>query len=315
MAGPVGKATNADSHTQSSMQAAARLLSRQFLLGVITKESLGDLNQLSLLILSNVNMMDQEECEAIRQWVHAGGALLATGSTSLIDKQGTQQADFMLGDVLGVSLVKADWSHHHHYIAPTSAGIGLFPDFDVDHPAFCDGQGFEVRARPGATILATTTEPWPRTDNSRFSSIHSDPPWQATQNPEVVFHRFGEGSVIYCNSLIELLPALDPTFLRLVQKLQPQRQLEATAPSCVEATMFWQPKRRRYLLNLVNFQDDLPNLPVDGIEICVRSPRSIGSLKRLPEGTIIPHEVRGDQIVFRPPELETLQMFALEVKS
>ena len=58
--------------------------------GVLTKKSLAKLSQMKLLILSGVNMMDEEEVAAIRDWVRAGGTLLASGPTSLVDK--TRQA-------------------------------------------------------------------------------------------------------------------------------------------------------------------------------------------------------------------------------
>ena len=32
-------------------------------------------------------------------------------------------------------------------------------------------------------------------------------------------------------------------------------------------TVFHQPDRHRYLLSLVNFQKDLPNIPVEGIDV------------------------------------------------
>ncbi len=309
----ISRVSSADSHTTSSMQAAARLLSRQFLLGVLTEESLTDLADLRVLILSNVHMMDTAECETIRQWVRGGGKILATGTTSLVTKDGVQRSDFELADVFGVSLVKADWSARHHYLAPTAAGANLFPEFDATHPAFADQTGFEVRPHEGATVLATTTHPWPREDRSRFSSIHSDPPWQATTKPEIVAHRFGKGGAIYCGTPLENLATLDETFVRLVRRLESQYRLEATAPACVEITLFWQSDRRRYTVSVLNFQDELPNLPVEGIEIRLRLPQAVKAIWLLPDASPVTYQSHEDQIVFRVPRLETLHMFAIEV--
>src|SRR5205823_3972443 len=133
-----------------------------------------------ILILANVNMMDSEEVEAIRRWVRAGGGFFASGWTSLVDKRGRLQKDFMLADLFGVTLSKANWQPWPHYVAPTAAGQSYFGDFSSKYPAFTKGIGMEVAAHPGAQVLAVTTLPWPAPDPSKFSSIHSNPPWQST---------------------------------------------------------------------------------------------------------------------------------------
>jgi hypothetical protein len=310
---PVSNPDTSDAHTQSAMQAASRLISRQLPLGVITKESLGDLAELKVLVLSNVNMMDREECDAIRQWVRAGGKLLATGGSSLVDKSGRRQDDFMLADVFGVSVVNADWSPRNHYIVPTAQGQSLFAEYDHKYPAFCEGYGFEVQPHDATQILATTAVPWPRHDPSRFSSIHSDPPWQWTDRPEIVRHAFGKGTAIYCSSLIENLKLLGETFVGLVRDLENRFHFEATAPPCVEVTMFLQADRQRYLLSILNFQDQLPNLPIDDIEVRLRLPENVSRIGHLPDNTPVPFSRRDDQIVFRPPRLETLQLLSVEI--
>ena len=301
-----------DSHTVSTMQAASHLIARQLPIGVVTKDSLTDLANLKVLVLSNVNMMDEQECETIRQWVRGGGKLLATGGTSLVDKTGHQHEDFMLADVFGVSVKKADWSPRNHYIAPTAAGQPLFAEFDPRYPAFCDGIGFVVEAHDDVQILATTTLPWPAPDPSRFSSVHSDPPWVPTPQPEIIRHNFGSGSAIYCSSLIENLPTLKETFIGLIRALEPKYRFEAVAPSCVEVTLFHQPERQRYRLSLVNFQDSLPNIPVDGVQVMLRLPEQVQRIVHLPAGNEVRKSEQDGQLVFEVPRFETLSMFAIE---
>ena len=194
-----------DTHTQASMQVASRLIRAHIPFGVITKKKLDQLDQFKVLILSNVHMMDAQECETIRQWVRRGGKLVATGGSSLVTKQGKKLDDFMLADVYGVRLVKADWTERVHYLIPTEAGAELLPDYNAEYPAYCAGLGFDIAVRGEATVLAVRGMPWPRTQADRFSSIHSDPPWVTTDQPELVEHRFGEGVSIYSASLIELL--------------------------------------------------------------------------------------------------------------
>ncbi len=309
----VGGPDTTDAHTDSTMQAAAHLMGVQLPVGVITKESLADLKDLKVLVMSNVNMMDREECDAIRSWVKEGGKLLATGGTSLVDKDGQQHSDFMLSDVFGVSVRNADWSPRHHYVSPTDAGEHFFAGFDRTYPVYCEDYGFQVTPHANAEILATTTLPWPAPDPSRFSSIHSDPPWRPTNNPEIVSHRFGKGLAIYCSSPVENLPTMADAFVRLVRYLEDEYRFEASAPACVEVTLFHQPERSRYRLSLVNFQDDLPNIPVEGIEITLRLDEVVQRIVEIPTGKVIPHLPRGGHICFQVPRLTTLGMYAVEV--
>ena len=65
--------------------------------------------------------------------MRGGGTLLASGGTSLVNKQGQMQKDFMLADVFGVVIVKADWHDREHYIAPTAAGAELFGNFSAEY--------------------------------------------------------------------------------------------------------------------------------------------------------------------------------------
>jgi hypothetical protein len=57
---------------------------------------------ISLLILPNIASMSETQAEALTQHVSRGGALIATGETSLYDERGVRRNDFALADVLGV---------------------------------------------------------------------------------------------------------------------------------------------------------------------------------------------------------------------
>ncbi|REK18160.1 MAG: hypothetical protein DWQ37_04515 [Planctomycetota bacterium] len=310
---PVAQPDLSDAHTTSSMQVARRLIEAHLPFRVITRESLADLDEVRLLILSNVNMMDENEVACIRQWVKAGGSLLATGGTSLVDTQGKRRSDFMLADVFGASIAEPNWQSWQHYVAPTTDGAQLFHDFSAKYPPFVDGPGMHVRALPGAQVLATTTLPWPASDDTRFSSIHSDPPWKATDRPEILSNRYGSGRAVYSSSLIENVAGMEDVFISLVRLLVKQFRFRADAPGAVEMTVFSQPDRHRYLLSLVNFQKDLPNIPVDGITIQMQLGReALRRIVRLPDGDAVDYSEQEGTVSFPAGRVETLAMFAVE---
>jgi hypothetical protein len=319
---PASDPDRTNAHLESCMEATRCLIGSHLPFGVVTRGSLARLPDYRVLILSGVNVMHKEEVHAIREWVRAGGALYASGGTSLVDERGRLQPDFMLADVLGVSLVEADWTEHEHYIAPTALGQPFFGTCSARYPAYTTSYAMRVQAHPDAQVLATTTLPWPAPDPSRFASIHSNPPWKATDRPEVVFHRFGEGQALYCSSLVEKTPSLRRAFVRLLRLLgdiegatgSATFRFEADAPEAVEVTLFEQPDRGRYLLSLVNFQRELPNIPVDGIQVRLRlGDRQVKRIVQLPSGRAIDHRVQGDAVVLTVPRLETLAMLTVEV--
>jgi hypothetical protein len=297
------------------MQAARRLIAGHLPFGVVTKRSLDKLDRIKTLVLSNVHHMDATEVTAIRDWVDRGGTLYASGATSLVNTEGQRQDDFMLADVFGVSLVEADWTDHDHYVDPTDAGRNDLAEWNATYPAFVRGLGMEVRAHADGTVLATTTLPWPAPNRREFSSIHSNPPWQATERPEIVLHRFGQGRVLYSASLIEEVEGLKDSFLRLLRRLNDRFAFEIDTHPAVEATLFHQPSRSRYLLSLVNFQKDLPNLPVDDIRVTLRLPASVRRIKLLPQGQTLPHHCAGDAVTFTVPRVTSLAMVAIETEA
>ena len=313
---PAG-ADASDTHTPAAMDAARHLMAAHLPLDVITKKDLapaGKLERLKVLVLPNVNVMDDEEAEALRAWVQQGGALYASGITSGVDTRGRRRDDFILADVFGATLKTSDWTPRVHYLAPTEAGQKFFPDHDRTYPPMSRGFFMDVAARPGAEVLATLTLPWPPNERGDFSSIHSNPPWQETDRPVLIATRFGEGRAIYSASLLESVSGLESTFVSLIRSMFSAWRVEATAPAAVEVTTFHQPSRNRYTVSLINFQKELPNVPVEGAEVRLRlADVRVRSVTLLPKDEPVPHRTEDDVTSFVAPRLETLAMFAVNV--
>lgn len=305
---------SADVHTGTAMQAARWLIAEHLPVGVVTKKSLLEkLPATRVLVLPNVQVMDEDEASAIRAWVEAGGHLYASGACGLIEPRGALRDHFPLSDVLGVTLSEANWSDREHYVAPTEAGRTLLAGWDATYPAFVKGPTLDVMLRPGATVLATRTLPWPAREPRSFSSIHSDPPWQSTDRPEVVVNAFGRGRAIYAASCLESVEGLAPAFIQLIRHLEKQFTYEVLAHPVIEATLFHQPDRSRYLMNLVNFQKDLPNLPVENLQVTLRLPQAVRAILRVPDAQALPHTTDGRLVRFTVPRVETFAMFAIQI--
>jgi hypothetical protein len=99
----------------------------------------------------------------------------------------------------------------------------------------------------------------------------------------------------------------------LLRLLHGQYSFEAVAPEAVEVTVFRQEDRKRLLVSVLNFQQELPNIPVDGIRIRVRlDNKKPTRLLILPKEQKVAFEVRNNYAEFTLPRLETFQMLALD---
>lgn len=150
-----------------------------------------DGRRLSVLILPNVAMMSESQCLAVRQFVERGGNLIATGQTSLYNREGQPYPDFVLADLFGAHIasdrphsIEADREQAsetvHSYLRLTPelrAGVygpklGTEPPVaGKRHPAL---KGFKetdilpfggrlggIQAGTGAQVLATFIPPFP----------------------------------------------------------------------------------------------------------------------------------------------------------
>jgi len=307
--GPSGRTP----HVDAAFSAARSLIDNHIPWGVVTQRNLGDLSRYQLLVLPNVLMMSEEEADAIREYVRGGGSLYASRYTSLITKDGRRLLDFLLADVLGVSC-RGETKEGFTYIAPVEGWEHLLPEYTTEHPAGLYGPQFLVEPQPGATVLGRIVLPYTDpADPTRFASIHNNPPGVPTDHPAIVLNHFGQGKAIYAAGDLEAADPHRGIFISLVHLLAGPFAFEADAPKCVEVTLFDQPDRRRYLISLVNFQRELPNIPVQDIRVRVRlNGKRPRHLRVLPAGTELGYELAGEYAQFTVPRVDTLAMVALD---
>jgi hypothetical protein len=80
------------------------LLEGRFLFDFVHEDRMDaeQLSRYSALILSNVALLSDTQCNQLRAFVKAGGSLLATFETSLYDEKNQLREDFALADVFGI---------------------------------------------------------------------------------------------------------------------------------------------------------------------------------------------------------------------
>jgi beta-galactosidase GanA len=317
-----GKSTEASDladkfpHVDAMVNACSALIKNHIPFGVVTRRNLKRLARHRILVLPYILMMDKDEVEAIKNYVADGGNLYVSKGASLINEGGYKQPDFMLADVLGVRY-KGETKEKFTYVSPEPGYDNLMPEFSKKYPLGVEESQMIVSADPGTLILAKVVLPYSDpADIKHFSAIHSNPAGIETDYPSLTMQKYGKGQVIYSASSLEGASHAKTVFINILKLFQVPFSFEADAPAPVEVTLFDQADQKRLIINLLNFQKELPNISVAGVKIRVRLPeKTPGRLLRLPEGSEVAYSYRDDLVEWEVPYLDTYIMFSLEYSS
>ena len=309
---PIGE-VSAGAPVRGLLQIAKTLIHHNISYDVATRKDLGRLGDYQALILPDAFMLDKKETEAIRRFVSDGGSLYASKHSSAILGEG----EFLLSDVFGVSL-QGETAENETYMSP-APGFGELQPFTQDHPMTINDTQTLVRLIPGAEVLATLTLPFtPPNDAYDYSSAISNPPGRPTVNPALVRNRFGKGICIYSAGTLEFMPhdAHGCIFAGLIRSmLDKEACFETDAPRPVEITVYDDPHARRLLVFALNFQKELPNIPVYGMKIGVNlHGKEFISLVKLPGNAVQQCDVSTWRVSFTVDRLDTFAMYAVNYR-
>ena len=283
------------------MLGTSLILTRAHRLFKVVRHAEGDLGQLRALIMNNVQFMTEAECDKVREFVRAGGVLLATGLTSLRRLDGSSSGDFALADVFGVSYLGRRSQRIHYLALPGEQNL-----------VSCDQPGALVRLA-GAQPLGELVEPYFDPDDARqYASIHSNPPGRPTGSPGLSHHSYGLGRCIYLASpLLALQQDAQQAFAAelLQEYIAPGLLAGTNAPGVVEITLLRSTTANACLVGLVNYQKELPNVTVQDLWVNLRLKKGVPRHCRLvSNGQELPFGMDGEEIYLKLPALETIEM-------
>ena len=307
--------TPPSAHRNATVNLARTLNQYHIPYGVVTRKDLDRLSDYQVLVLANVVMLADDEMAALRQYVQNGGALWVSKNTSILSIDGVRQENFLLSDLLGVTY-QGEVIESTTYVAPIENYAQLFTPFDKDYPLTLYDNPLIVKVEEACQVLATVTLPYTAPTDEKFASMLTNPPGKPTNYPALVLHPYGKGKVLYSSGVIEIWNYDTQTQIvaRLIQSLASRSWcVETDAPKAVDITLFHQPERNRYVLNLLNYQCELPNLPVYNIQLKVRMDgRHPCKVRVLPEGDVLEYQSADDQVIFVLPKLVNFCMIAIE---
>ncbi|OHB81285.1 MAG: hypothetical protein A2V98_02455 [Planctomycetes bacterium RBG_16_64_12] len=311
-------AVDACPHRTTTVGAARVLQEAHIPFGVVTNVNLDQLSRYRAVILPWVVEMTAAQGEVFRKFVADGGALYASGPSS-VERLMAPTPRFLLEDVLGVRITGVK-NHSIFYLTPEDPALkkAVWPQDHVSH------RGTQVQAGvlPGVDVLARITMPFVdpglgRNIGSRFAAIHSNPPaLEPGSEAAIVQHRFGKGQAVWVACGMEGSEewADRQLVLSLVRRILPgPYRFEVDTHPAVEMTLFHQPERKRLLAGLLNLQRQLPQVPVPAtVRVQPLPEQPVRRVVRLLQQTSVPFTAAEPYVEFRVEPFDTLAMFALD---
>ncbi len=267
---------------------------------IITSDT-PSLAEFRTIIINNAIVLSDDLVTELRAFVTKGGVLIATGMTSYYNLAGETSGDFALADVFGVS-----------YAGRKSARV-TYLTLSQDELISCDQAAPLVRATSARSLAKVAQPLFPPDDDIRYASIHSNPPGPPTEYDGLTLNRFGKGLCVYLYSPLMAAPhhAQQAFAQDLLRKyLASDLDVTCTAPSCVELTVLKATTPNCYLLCFVNYQHELPNIPVYHLKITVRVPDGFvpTSCRTVSNGETMQYHVEGGRLTVELPSLNTIEM-------
>ena len=258
---------------------------------------------LKAIIVNNAQFMAADEVERLREFVENGGTLIATGMTSYRDLSGQTSGDFALKDVFGVSF-SGTRSMRVNYLA-MEGGEHILSDYPAPL----------VKATSAKTLAKVAQPLFDPDDDDHYASIHSNPPGPAGEYDGLTVNQFGKGTCVYLySSLLSLQQDAQQSFGEgLFRKHTPSGLvLSSNAPRCVEITVL-KGEEGGFLVCFVNYQDELPNVPVRDVKAAVRLPDGFvpGRCRRVSDNAEMDPWVEDGNVIIELPQLDTVEMIEL----
>lgn len=212
-----------------------------------------------VLIVNNCGYLSAQEVDAMREFVRAGGTLIATGLTSLFNLDGVSSGNFALSDVFGVRYTGGKTDRYNYLVTAEEL-------ISNDRPAAC------VMPTTARVISGLAATDFPYNDPIRYASIHSNPPGNTLAYAGITVNPFGNGTCVYiASSFLRQRQHSQQNFAeRLLCEYLPERELTITGlPASTEATLLRSSTERALLVGLVDYPEEIPG-PVVREQIGIR---------------------------------------------
>lgn len=175
------------------------LLEGRFLFDFIHEDDLNaeSLKKYRALLLPNIALLSDVQCQNLRDYVNRGGSLLASFETSMYTERNIRRADFGLADILGA---------HCAGVPATTNGNGFMARIERKHEIldgfvntdWIPGAQYLLPVTSIANPVLTVVPPYPA-----YPPELSYPPIPTTNQPAVIVREHNASRLVYFPSDIE----------------------------------------------------------------------------------------------------------------
>jgi hypothetical protein len=289
----------------------------------------GSLRNLRVLVLPNIAALSDAQCAQLREFVRAGGGLVATFETSLYDEWGVRRKDFGLGALFGARYAGENEGPMRNSYLRLERGSGT----DRIHPLLAGMEGMEriingvnrVKVEPGGGFLKPPLTLVPSYPDLPMEKVYPRQP--RTDIPGVFAREFEKGRVVYFpwdidRTFWEILAAEHGLLLRnaVDWAAAEQRPVEVEGPGLFDVTVWRQ--ERSITVHLVNLTNPMAMkgpyrefIPVGPIRVKFRllagkRPRKV---QLLVSGTAARSRVKNGQVDLTIPSITSHEVVAVDL--
>jgi hypothetical protein len=238
-----------------------------------------------MVVPSQYTLLDAE-LAALKTFVEAGGSLLVTGASGVVDAQGCRLPDFAHAGLTGVHDL-GETTEDLVYLRPMPGAEELLAGYNDQYPLACGGHGRLVRCDPDVRVLARLTLPHSHSQEiHRFGSAISNPPGISTEYPAITERTVGRGRVMYVAVDLEQSPfaAQRHVLVTLLRALMNRPVLiETDGPDWLEWLVYRDDPGRRYLVYGLNMMTETHDVVARRVTLSIRLPDRPGRLTNVTE--------------------------------
>ncbi len=283
------------------MMGLSELLTKLHVPYKVITEREKDLSSYEVIFLCQGDYLTVEEYERLRGFVRDGGTLFVTGFSALHDTRGVSTGDFALADVLGV-----------HFTGDVSPEI----TYTSEELVLANGKVPLVAVAEGTDVRALLTFPdFPVGDWDNYASIHSNPPGSKPSSfPAITLHEFGKGRCYWMAApILQSRHYTQQAFMKkLCSEFLPLFVEAENLPGSTEVTLLKAQDGSKHLLCLVNYQDELPVIPLHDIRLKVHLDFMPKCIRSISNGAVVPFAIVNGIVVFSLAKLEEGEFFWIE---
>ncbi len=272
----------------------------------------------SAIVLSDQPVLNEQEVEQIRRFVHNGGTLIATSTTGTRDAENNLLSDFSLADVLGVQyLASSETANGYLRVTGRNEEYGI-PAMDIP----VDGPYARVKTTTAETILELV----PPYEGIRTGT---PPPAVSSEGPGVTMNTYGNGKAIYCAADLfgayytrntPVLRKLALWMLGVVYPGESRSIVLEDIPITVE--VFYNQRGSERFVHLINYSGDRREMgspqPQDftnvyGMKVRLRLSDNPASITKVPGGEAIAFTYGNGWVAFDAAPLEIHDVYRIEL--